>query len=61
MAKTKTIRATLDDAFKIEQAARELAATTQREVKVSEIVTELMECLESAKENIKKRAGETSH
>lgn len=58
--KTKSIRARLDDAAKIEQASRELAAVLQRQVSVSELISELMECLDDAKKRIKKRADKVS-
>ncbi len=57
--KTKSIRARLDDAAKIEQASRELAAELQRIVPVSEVVAELMEELENAKERVKSKAKKT--
>ena len=53
--KTKSIRATLEDAGKIEQASRELAAELQRVVAVSEVVAELTDGLKDAKERIKEK------
>ena len=58
--KTKSIRATLEDAAKIEQTSRELAAELQRVVPVSEVVGELTDGLEDAKERIKEKAKQTS-
>jgi hypothetical protein len=53
--KTKSVRARIGDAARIEQVSRELAAEIQRQVSVSEVISELMEYLENAKEKIKKR------
>lgn len=58
--KTKSIRAIIKDAEKIEQTSRELAAKLQRKVTVSEIVHELMECLEDAKKRIESKANNIS-
>lgn len=58
--KTKSIRAKLDDAAKIEQASRELAAELQRIVPVSELVGELMDGLEDAKKRVRKKATRAS-
>ena len=58
--KTKSVRARLEDAARIEQASRELAAELQRKVTVSEIISELMECLDDAKNRIKKKANGAS-
>jgi DNA-directed RNA polymerase specialized sigma subunit len=58
--KTKSIRALVSDAEKIEQASRELSAELQKRVTVSQIVNKLMECLEDAKEAIKKENDGTS-
>ena len=55
--KTKSIRARLGDAAMLEQSSRELAAELQRQVTVSEVVSELMEYLEDAKKKIKERAN----
>ncbi len=54
--KTKSIRARIDDAAKIEQASRELAAELQRQVPVSELISELTDYLEDAKKRIKGKA-----
>jgi hypothetical protein len=51
--KTKSVRAQIEDAGILEQTARELAAELQRQVPVSEIIHELMECIGNAKERIK--------
>ena len=53
--KTKSIRARIDDAKILEQISRELAVELQRQVPVSELVNELMEYKDDAKETIKKR------
>ena len=53
--RTKTIRAKNEDAFLIEQAARELAAELMREVNVSELMSELVKGIENAKKNIKEK------
>ena len=58
--KTKSIRARVEDAAKIEQASRELAAELERIVPVSEVVSEIMECLDDAKKRIKKKARKIS-
>lgn len=58
--KTKSIRARIGDAEIIEQVSRELAAELQRQVPVSEVVAELMECIENAKKRIKEKAIKTS-
>jgi len=58
--KTKSIRATIEDASLIEQASWELSAEIQKRVTVSDIVHELTECLESAKEKIKNKNNRTS-
>lgn len=55
--KTKSIRARIEDAKLIEQASRELAVELERVVTVSEVVAELMECLDNAKEKIKNGAS----
>ncbi len=52
--KTKSIRAKIEDAAAIEQASRELSVELQRRVTVSEVVNKMMECLNYAKERIKK-------
>lgn len=56
MNKTKTIRVKCDDAFLIEQSSRELAAELQKEVSVSDFMTELVKHVENAKESYKKKA-----
>ncbi len=58
--KTKSIRAFIDDAAKIEQASRELSALLQKRVTVSEIVHEMMESLENGKKGIKEKNDITS-
>lgn len=50
---SKTIRIEVKDAFKIEQAVRELAAEMQQEVRVSNLMTELVKDVPSAKERVK--------
>jgi len=55
--KTKSIRARVGDAAKIEQLSRVLSVKLERNVPVSEIVAELMECLKNAEERIKKGAS----
>jgi hypothetical protein len=52
--KTKSIRARVEDAKKLQQTCWELSADVQREITVSELINGLMECLESAKERIKR-------
>ncbi len=42
MSKTKSIRAIIEDAEKLEQIARELAVKFERNVSVSEILNSLM-------------------
>lgn len=54
--KTKSVRAIISDAKILEQTARELAAELQMQVPVSSIIHGLMECLENAKEKIKRDA-----
>ena len=58
--KTKSIRARVDDAKKIEQVSRILAVELDRQVSVSEVLNELTEYLEDAKERIKNKNGNTS-
>ncbi len=58
--KTKSVRAIIEDANKIEQASRELSAELQRRVTVSEVLHEIMECLTHAKERIKTKNVEPS-
>jgi helix-turn-helix protein len=53
MTKTKTIRVKINDAEKIEQAARELGAELKKEVKVSDVIEELMKGLNNAKKGFK--------
>ena len=58
--KTKSIRAKIEDAKKIEQVSRELAVLLERTVTVSEIVEELTKGIESAKKRIEKGNDKTS-
>jgi hypothetical protein len=60
MSKTKTMRITPDDAFIVEQAARELAAELQMEVKVSEVLKELVVYVPKAKETLKRKLSKVS-
>lgn len=53
--KTESIRAKVDDAETIRQASRELSAELQKRVAVSDLVHEMMECLEDAKKRIKEK------
>jgi len=55
MSKTKTMRVDISDAEKIEQAARELGACMGRDVKIKEVIKELLKELDNAKRNIKER------
>jgi hypothetical protein len=55
--KTKSIRAKIEDAEKIENATRMLAVELRRNVKISEIVEELTKNIDEAIENIKKKEG----
>ena len=52
--KTKSIRARLIDAAKIEHVSRVLSVELERQVPVSEVVASLMECLNDAEERIKR-------
>jgi DNA-directed RNA polymerase specialized sigma subunit len=58
--KTKSIRAKLDDAKKIETASRKLAVELERNVTVSEIVEELTKGIEDAKKRIKEKNAKIS-
>ena len=58
--KTKSIRAKIEDAEKIEQLSRVLAVELERKVTVSEIVSELMEGLKNAEKRIKTKNGKSS-
>lgn len=60
MSKTKTVRAEIDDAFLIEQTARELAAELQQEIKTSMVIKELLGNLEDAKKRIKDKIKNAS-
>ena len=60
MNKTKTIRVKCDDAFLIEQSSRELAAELQKEISVSDFMTELVKHAEKAKEGYKNGVIKTS-
>lgn len=60
MSKTKSVRIKLDDAFLLEQTARELSAELQEVVKVSAIIEELVKEVEVAKERIKTRIKQAS-
>jgi hypothetical protein len=60
MNKTKTIRVKCDDAFIIEQSSRELAAELQKEISVSDFMTELVKHAEKTKEDYKNGAVKTS-
>ena len=53
--KTKSVRAKIEDANKIEQCSRELAALLQRKVTVSELIHEMMDSLADAKKRIKEK------
>jgi hypothetical protein len=55
MTKTKTIRVKICDASKIEQAARELGAELKKEVKVSDVIEELIKGLDNAKKGLQER------
>ncbi len=58
--KTESIRAKVDDAETIRQASRELSAELQKRVAVSDLVHEMMECLEDAKTRIKEKNDKVS-
>ena len=58
--KTKSIRAKLEDAKKIENASRTLAVELERNVTVSEIVEELTKGIENAKKRIKEKDAKIS-
>ncbi len=58
--KSKSVRARIEDAEKIEQISRELSANLQRKVPVSEVISELMECLNDAKKRIENKAVKVS-
>jgi hypothetical protein len=60
MSKTKTMRIKYDDAFVIEQAVRELAADLQKEITVSDFLTELSKDVQKAKERYKDKITKTS-
>lgn len=55
--KSKTIRVNTEDAFIIEQAARELSAKIKRDVSVGELFNELIESVEVAKGEVEKKAS----
>lgn len=62
MAKTKQLRAIIEDAKIIEQTSRELSAKLQEEVKVSEIIKGLIKYVpEVEKEIVKNRTRKTSN
>jgi len=58
--KTKTIRISIENAFAIEQTARELAAEMQQEIIVSQIMDELVKELPNAKERVKNKINKAS-
>ncbi len=58
--KTKPVRISIENAFAIEQAARELAAELQRDVTVSNIMDELVKDVPNAKERVKRKISEIS-
>jgi hypothetical protein len=60
MSKTKTMRIKYDDAFIIEQAVRELAADLQKEITVSDFLSELIKDVEKSKERYKEKINKTS-
>ncbi len=55
--KTKSIRARTDDADTLKRLSWNLAVKLDREVPVSEIINVLMEYVESAEQDIKKKNG----
>ena len=58
--KTKPVKIKVGDAQKLEQTARELSAEFQQVIRVNDIITELMESLESAKKGIKNKIKKVS-
>jgi hypothetical protein len=54
--KTESIRARLNDAKILKQECRILSAELQRQVSVSELISEMMEGIESAKKRVKEKA-----
>lgn len=58
--KTKSIRARTDDAEVLKRLSWNLTVKLDREVPVSEVINALMEYLESAEQDIKKKNGITS-
>lgn len=53
--KSKTIRVNTEDAFKIEQCARELSAKLKRDISVGEVFSEMTSCLEEASKKVEKK------
>ena len=58
--KTKSIRAIIKDAEKIEQLSRILSVELHKRITVSQIVHELMEYLENAKKAIEEKDAKIS-
>ena len=57
---TKTMRLSIENAFAIEQAARELAAEMQQDITVSNIMDELVKDVPNAKERVKNKIAKIS-
>ena len=57
---TKTMRLSIENAFAIEQAARELAAEMQQDITVSNIMDELVKEVPNAKERVKNKIAKIS-
>jgi len=53
--KSKTIRVNTEDAFKIEQCARELSAKLKRDVSVGEVFTEMTGYIDEASKKVEKK------
>ena len=53
--KSKTIRVNTEDAFKIEQCARELSAKLKRDVSVGEVFSEITDYIDEACKRVEKK------
>jgi len=60
MSKTKTIRARHEDAYVIEQAVREVAAKIGIEVKVSDLMKELIKHVPEARKDLENKIKNNS-
>jgi hypothetical protein len=58
--KTESIRVKNEDGEKIRQASRELSAELQMRITSSDVIHELMECLENGKKRIKAKVKDAS-